>query len=43
MAFSLAVEMVNLRVRKSGRGVVELRKPYSDDPPSGASHGEAAK
>jgi predicted tellurium resistance membrane protein TerC len=33
MAFSLAVEMVNLRVRKPARPV-ELRKPYSEDPPA---------
>ncbi len=33
MAFSLGVEMINLRMRKPKQHVVELRKPYSDDPP----------
>jgi len=31
MAFSLAVEMINLRVRKPAQPVVELRHPYSED------------
>jgi predicted tellurium resistance membrane protein TerC len=35
MAFSLGVELINLRVRKSAAPSVELRSPYSDDPPKG--------
>jgi predicted tellurium resistance membrane protein TerC len=31
MAFSLGVELINLRLRKPALPAVELRSPYSDD------------
>jgi predicted tellurium resistance membrane protein TerC len=36
MAFSLFVEVINIKLRKSGKAPVHLHAPYTEDPPAKA-------